>query len=169
MHLKANSIDGWVSNYRFHSTRRWRIDFAWPNQMLAVEIEGAVWGAVIEFLEPARARKLRSSGEVRYAKGQKVTLAGGGHSRGAGMEKDMAKYNTLSLLGWRLLRFSVGMVEDGSAVALISQAVRMPSARDMAAVDAILARKGGDGDGESEEGGEEEAATDADSFVLSGS
>jgi very-short-patch-repair endonuclease len=26
--------------YRFHPTRRWRFDFAWPAEKLAVEIEG---------------------------------------------------------------------------------------------------------------------------------
>lgn len=29
--------------YRFHPKRRWRLDFAWPTQMLAVEVEGGVW------------------------------------------------------------------------------------------------------------------------------
>lgn len=29
--------------FRFHSRRRWRFDFAWPAQLVAVEIEGGVW------------------------------------------------------------------------------------------------------------------------------
>ena len=29
--------------YRFHPTRRWRLDFAWPSAMLAVEVEGGVY------------------------------------------------------------------------------------------------------------------------------
>ena len=28
---------------KFHPTRRWRFDFAWPDQMVAVEIQGGVW------------------------------------------------------------------------------------------------------------------------------
>ena len=32
-----------VSEYRFHPTRKWRFDFAWPDQMVAVEIEGGVY------------------------------------------------------------------------------------------------------------------------------
>ena len=30
------------SEYRFHDKRRWRFDFAWPDKMVAVEIEGGI-------------------------------------------------------------------------------------------------------------------------------
>ena len=29
--------------YRFHPARKWRFDFAWPAQRVAVEIEGGLW------------------------------------------------------------------------------------------------------------------------------
>jgi len=29
--------------YRFHPSRRWRFDYAWPSRMIALEIEGGVW------------------------------------------------------------------------------------------------------------------------------
>jgi hypothetical protein len=29
--------------FRFHPTRRWRFDFAWPDRLLAVEVMGGVW------------------------------------------------------------------------------------------------------------------------------
>jgi len=32
-----------VSEYRFHEVRRWRFDFAWPDALVALEIEGGVW------------------------------------------------------------------------------------------------------------------------------
>lgn len=34
---------GAVREYRFHPTRKWRFDLAWPDSMVALEIEGAVW------------------------------------------------------------------------------------------------------------------------------
>jgi hypothetical protein len=32
-----------VAEYRFHPSRKWRFDFAFPDRMAAVEVEGGVW------------------------------------------------------------------------------------------------------------------------------
>ena len=32
-----------VREYRFHPTRRWRFDFAWPGEQIAGEVEGGTW------------------------------------------------------------------------------------------------------------------------------
>lgn len=32
-----------VREYRFHDTRKWRFDFAWPDLKIAVECEGGAW------------------------------------------------------------------------------------------------------------------------------
>lgn len=74
-----------VREYRFAPARKWRFDFAFPEHMLAVEVEGGVHRA-------------------------------GRHSRGAGMEADMEKYNHASKMGWKVLRYSTEMVLRGVAI-----------------------------------------------------
>lgn len=32
-----------VEEFKFHPVRKWRVDICWPDQKLAVEIEGGVW------------------------------------------------------------------------------------------------------------------------------
>jgi len=32
-----------AQEFRFHHTRRWRLDFAWPKYSVAVEINGSIW------------------------------------------------------------------------------------------------------------------------------
>ena len=41
--FKSMGIPEPVREYKFHPTRRWRIDYAWPDHRLAVEIEGGIW------------------------------------------------------------------------------------------------------------------------------
>jgi very-short-patch-repair endonuclease len=43
LHLANLDLPMPVPEYKFHPTRKWRIDFAWPGLMLAVELEGAIW------------------------------------------------------------------------------------------------------------------------------
>lgn len=42
-HLRYAGIRGWVQEYRFHPTRAWSLDFAWPDIQFGVEIDGGVY------------------------------------------------------------------------------------------------------------------------------
>lgn len=43
MQLRAVGVTGWEREYRFDSTRRYRLDFAWPERRFGVEIQGGIW------------------------------------------------------------------------------------------------------------------------------
>ena len=59
---------GWLPEYKFHTTRRWRFDYANPDIRLAVEIEGGVW---------TRGRHTRGKGYISdLEKYNAATLAG---------------------------------------------------------------------------------------------
>jgi len=73
--------------------RQWRFDFAWPQYLVAVEIEGLV---------------------VKKIGGQTVVM--GAHATITGMREDMEKYNCAALLRWHVLRFEQGMVKSGTAI-----------------------------------------------------
>lgn len=49
----------------------------------------------------------------------------GRHSRGAGMVKDMEKYNAAAALGWRLVRVTPKQVRSGEALTSIEQALSL--------------------------------------------
>lgn len=83
--IATRSLAAPEREYRFAPPRRWRFDFAWPNQRLAVECEGRIWTQ-------------------------------GRHTRGTGFESDCEKYNTAAATGWRVLRFTRGMIESGAAI-----------------------------------------------------
>lgn len=39
----AAGLPPFEREYRFHPTRKWRFDFAWPDRKVACEIEGGAW------------------------------------------------------------------------------------------------------------------------------
>jgi len=67
--------------FYFHPTRKWRFDYAFPSQKVAVEIECGVW---------LQTEKGRSKG----------------HAHPKRFFQDMEKYNAAAVLGWRVLRFT---------------------------------------------------------------
>jgi len=87
-------LPSWVEEHRFALSigRQWRFDFAWPDRMLAVEIDGGAF-------------------------------SNGRHTRGAGFVEDCRKLNAATLLGWRVLRFTSGDLEDHHG-AIVSRAMQ---------------------------------------------
>lgn len=41
--LASSALPAHVEEHRFHATRKWRFDFAWPDQKVALEVEGGVF------------------------------------------------------------------------------------------------------------------------------
>ena len=110
------AITGWAwrhhgiadpqSEYKFHPMRKWRIDYAWPDIKLAVEIEGGFRGGEVVTCDRCKSvvRRKDSDGVMR------VVRLGGAHV-GARYESDLEKYNTLAADGWTLLRYLPGNVD----------------------------------------------------------
>jgi very-short-patch-repair endonuclease len=63
-HLRAVGLPEPEREYRFHPTRRWRFDYAYPAERLGIECDGATW---------ARGRHTRGSGFAKDA--EKTTEA----------------------------------------------------------------------------------------------
>lgn len=82
--LKAAGLRGWVREYRFHPSRRYRFDFADLSHRIAIEIQGAGPGGV------------------------------GRHGYVNGMAKDNEKLALAVQGGWRVLKATAKQVEDGT-------------------------------------------------------
>lgn len=79
--------------FQFDPTRKYRFDFAWPTQKVAVEVEGGT-----------------SFGKSR-------------HSRGKGFENDCRKYNLAASKEWLVYRFTTEMVRSGEAIDVVRKAL----------------------------------------------
>lgn len=88
--------------YRFDPERRWKFDVAYPEEKLAIEIEGGFFGI---------GKKCPTCGRRKVA----------GHSSIQRLLGDTEKYNAAALAGWRVLRFSTVAVENGDAVRTLAR------------------------------------------------
>lgn len=39
----ASGLPAPIAEFRFHPVRKWRFDYAWPDHMVALEVEGGIW------------------------------------------------------------------------------------------------------------------------------
>jgi tRNA(Met) C34 N-acetyltransferase TmcA len=84
--------------YLFHEQRNWRFDYAWVAEGIALEFEGGIW---------MKTKTGRSKG----------------HAHPKRFLKDCEKYNEAALYGWRVLRVTGEMVEDGRALDWLERAL----------------------------------------------
>ena len=40
---QAHGLTSPVAELRFHPSRKWRFDFAWPEVLVALEVDGGIW------------------------------------------------------------------------------------------------------------------------------
>jgi len=40
---KQSGLPEPVAEYKFHAVRKWRMDYAWPEHRVALEVDGGVW------------------------------------------------------------------------------------------------------------------------------
>lgn len=71
-----------IVEHHFHPKRMWRFDYAWPSSLIALEVEGGIFGATA-----ANGRRYK-----------------GAHASISGMLRDISKYNDTAVHGWRVLR-----------------------------------------------------------------
>ncbi len=97
-----------VKELKFCPSRRWRFDYAIPAYKIALEVEGGAF---------KKRRYIDGSGEL-------ITTTGGRHNSAKGFLGDMEKYNTATVLGWRVLRTIPDALLSGATLDMIRDTIR---------------------------------------------
>ena len=90
--MRAAGITGWVLGHRFGN---YVIDIAFPDAMLAVEIDGWAWHMGVDLPQPPGAATVQITGGINA--GPRLTAA---------FRADRHKSNALVRARWDLLRFT---------------------------------------------------------------
>jgi len=121
----ASGVPPPETQFRFHPTRKWQFDFAWPTERVAVEIEGGSFGRPVVCHQcNARVRARKRDGSP----GKFMMSAGGSHSREPRFTSDCEKYNAAIELGWVVVRITGPMLHN-APVPTIEQLARIVLAR----------------------------------------
>ncbi len=91
--LRALNLPGPISEFKFHDTRKWRLDFYWPDYRLALEVDGGT----------------RNHGQKR----KDGSTAISGHLTPDGYQRDCEKGNHAVMAGIALMRADSDMVTKG--------------------------------------------------------
>lgn len=90
LQCRALSLPEPLVEFRFHPTRRWRFDYAWPREGVALEVEGVIY----------------TKGDHRL---------GGRHVSARGFKADLEKYGEAAAAGWRVIRVMPEHIANGRA------------------------------------------------------
>ncbi len=93
---------GFVAECPVVTGRRWRFDYAWPDKMVALEIEGGFFG---------KGKPCEKCGRREVA----------GHSSIQRIKSDMTKYNVAAAAGWKVFRCLPQEFKSGEAAAMIAK------------------------------------------------
>ncbi|QIN80837.1 hypothetical protein GBA65_15015 [Rubrobacter marinus] len=93
--LKAAKLPEPVTEFVFMEDRDFRFDAAYPDEKIAIEVEGGTG---------------HGGGKSR-------------HTTPEGFRRDCEKYNLAQSMGWNVQRFPPSMLRDGTAVAMVRRAL----------------------------------------------
>ena len=104
-YARIAKLPNWECEFLFHPTRKWRIDFAWPDKKIGAEGDGG-------------------NHMVKWSKKLKRHVVVGRHTK----DGDYEKLNSASELGWLMLRFTPTMLSK-DPMGLMDQIKRVLIAR----------------------------------------
>lgn len=110
------SIPAWQRDYVFHPTRKWELDFAWPELRVYLSIEGGVYRSSHRSVRRVTLMYRTASGELVPVRGTKDGLA-----------NDLEKHTEAAILGWIGVRATGSMVDSGLALSLLKRAIALRS------------------------------------------
>ena len=91
----ARSLPEPISEFKVCPERRWRFDWAFPVQRVAIEVNGGIFSRIR-----------------------------GRHSRGAGQLKDWEKLNHAQKLGWKVFQFSPQQMNEEKTAEFLREVLK---------------------------------------------
>jgi hypothetical protein len=105
--IRAHKLPEPERQFRFHPTRKWRFDYAYPT-----------WSA-------SETRLRNTAGEGLAIEVDGGSWSDGRHTRGSGYAADCEKLNEAALLGWTVIRVTCAHIKSGEAIAWIRRGLEV--------------------------------------------
>lgn len=114
LHLRVAGVPAWQRDYVFHPTRKWELDFAWPQLLVYLSIEGGVGKSSHRGIRPVYRTKTIGGRQIKTKVGMRDGLA-----------EDLEKHNEAAIMGWLGVRATGSMLANGKAVEALKRAIAL--------------------------------------------
>lgn len=122
MEIVASGIKKPDVEHIFHPTRKWRFDFAWIEEKVALEVHGGVFKRTSS--KQSKETKWLSERFGIQVQGTKKEYQGGRHNQGKGFIQDREKMNEAQLLGWIVIEVTNEHIKNRKAIEWVQKALQ---------------------------------------------
>jgi hypothetical protein len=112
--MRLAKLPAWTRDYRFHTARKWELDFAWPKLMVYLSVEGGM-GAQMRH---RGIRTLYKPIKDVYGRTHKVKVG-----TVDSLAEDLEKHTEAAMLGWLGVRVTGSQIISGQALQQIKRAI----------------------------------------------
>lgn len=121
----AQGLPDPIPQHMFHPKRKWRLDYAFVQNKVGIELQGAGAGGYGRRIQCHRCRAVVRARKKDGSPGKELRVPYPSHATGSKNDADANKNIGALLMGWRIVYITPGLLTESKAEKTIATVVRI--------------------------------------------